>query len=97
MIEKLISLHGGRPARPRPTALLPPRSNGKTRGCYCSCCSSWWWAWGRPKHGELHINVSNKLEKLLHLVGRFIWICKFTPHKYLSTCACERRKSSWRN
>ena len=23
--------------RPRPTALLPPRSNGKTRGCYCSC------------------------------------------------------------
>jgi len=21
----------------RPTALLPPRSNGKTRGCYCSC------------------------------------------------------------
>jgi hypothetical protein len=27
----------GRPARPRPAALLPPRSNGKTRGCYCSC------------------------------------------------------------
>jgi len=25
------------PARPRPTALLPPRSNGKIRGCYCSC------------------------------------------------------------
>ena len=25
------------PARPRPTALLSPRSNGKTRGCYCSC------------------------------------------------------------
>jgi len=25
------------PARPRPTALLPLRSNGKTRGCYCSC------------------------------------------------------------
>ena len=24
-------------ARPRPTALLPPRSNDKTRGCYCSC------------------------------------------------------------
>jgi len=24
-------------ARPRPTALLPPRSNGKTRSCYCSC------------------------------------------------------------
>jgi len=24
-------------AWPRPTALLPPRSNGKTRGCYCTC------------------------------------------------------------
>ena len=24
-------------ARPRPTALRSPRSNGKTRGCYCSC------------------------------------------------------------
>jgi len=24
-------------ARPRPTALLSPRSEGKTRGCYCSC------------------------------------------------------------
>jgi hypothetical protein len=23
--------------RPRPTALLSPRFNGKTRGCYCSC------------------------------------------------------------
>jgi len=23
--------------RPRPTTLLPPRSNRKTRGCYCSC------------------------------------------------------------
>jgi hypothetical protein len=29
------------PAPPRPTALLPPRSNGNTRGCYCSC-----WALG---------------------------------------------------
>ena len=25
-------------ARPRPTARLSPRSNGKTRGCYCSFC-----------------------------------------------------------
>jgi len=38
------------------TALLPPRSNGKTKGCSCSCCSSWWWAWGCPKHVELYIN-----------------------------------------
>jgi hypothetical protein len=36
--------------------------------------SSWLWAWGRPKHVELYINVGNKLEKFLHLVGRFIWI-----------------------
>jgi hypothetical protein len=27
------------PARPRPTALLPPRSTGKTRDCSCN-----WWA-----------------------------------------------------
>jgi hypothetical protein len=27
----------GIPARPQPTALLPPRSNGKTKGCYCGC------------------------------------------------------------
>jgi hypothetical protein len=26
-----------RPARPRPTALLPPRSSGKSKGCYCIC------------------------------------------------------------
>ena len=25
------------PARPQPTALLSPLSNGKTRCCYCSC------------------------------------------------------------
>jgi len=24
-------------ARPRPTALLPARSNGENKGCYCSC------------------------------------------------------------
>jgi len=28
---------GCQPERPRPTALLPPRSNGKTRHCYCCC------------------------------------------------------------
>jgi len=59
----------GQPARPRPTALLPPRSNGKTRDCYCSC-----WA---PDDGREDARntlsctqtPSNKLEKLLHLVG----------------------------
>ena len=30
----------GRPDRPRPTALLSPRCEGKTRGCYCSCWAS---------------------------------------------------------
>jgi hypothetical protein len=61
-------------ARPRPTALLPPCSNGKTRGCYCSC-------WAPDDGHEDTQNVlscmwtsSNKLEKLLHLVGWFIWI-----------------------
>ena len=28
----------------------------KTRGCYCSCCSSWWWPWGCLKHVELYLN-----------------------------------------
>jgi hypothetical protein len=30
----------GQSARPRPTALLSSSSDGKTRGYYCSCCSS---------------------------------------------------------
>ena len=47
-------------AWPRPTALLSPCSNGKTRGCYCSCCSSWWCALGNPKHVELYINVKSQ-------------------------------------
>jgi hypothetical protein len=29
----------GRSGYSRPTALLSPRSNGKTRGCYCICSS----------------------------------------------------------
>jgi len=32
-----FKLWNSQPARPRPTALLSPRSNGKTRCCYCSC------------------------------------------------------------
>ena len=40
-----------RPVRPRPTALLSPRSYGKTTGCYCSC-----WA---PDDG--HENARNML------------------------------------
>jgi hypothetical protein len=59
---------------PQPTALLSPRSNGKTRGCYYSC-----WA---PDDGRDDARymlrctyaLSNKLEKLLHSVGWFIWI-----------------------
>jgi hypothetical protein len=56
-------------ARPRPTALLPPRSNGKTRGCYCSC---WVPDDGRKDARNMFSRTqtsSNKLEKLLHLVG----------------------------
>ena len=33
--------------------------------------SSWWWAWGRPKHVELYITSSNKLERSLPLVCWF--------------------------
>jgi hypothetical protein len=69
---------GSQPARPRQTALLLPRSNGKTRGCYNSC-----WA---PEDGREDTRKifsctqtsSNTLEKLLHLVGWFIgivWWC----------------------
>jgi hypothetical protein len=31
--------------------------------------SSWWWAWRRPKHVERNKTSSNKIVKLLHLVG----------------------------
>jgi len=62
----------GRLARPRPTALLPPRSNGKTRGFYCSC-----WAHDDGREDAQNMlnhtqTSSNKLEKLLHIVGWFI-------------------------
>ena len=58
----------------RPTALLHPRSNGKTRGCYCSC-----WAPDDGREDARNMlsctrTSSNKFEKLLHLVGWFIWI-----------------------
>jgi hypothetical protein len=54
--------------------LLPPRSNGKTRGCYCSC-----WAPDDGREDARNMlgrtqTSSNKLEELLHLVGWFIWI-----------------------
>ena len=35
-VVKAVLLVVAGPAGPRPTALLSPRSNGKTRGCYCS-------------------------------------------------------------
>jgi len=58
---------------PRPTALLSPRSEGKTRGCYCSC-----WA---PDHGRedarnmlsCKLTSSDELENLMQVVGWFIW------------------------
>jgi len=33
--QELNNCSSSRPARPRATALLSPRSEGKTRGCYC--------------------------------------------------------------
>jgi hypothetical protein len=61
--------------RARPTALLPPRSNSKTRSCYCSC-----WAPDNGRENVRHLfsctqTSSNKLEKLLHLVGWFFFNC----------------------
>jgi len=59
--------------RPQITSLLPPRSNGKTRGCYCSWVSDD----GREDARNMlscTYTSSNKLEKLLHLVDWFIWI-----------------------
>ena len=62
----------GRPARTGKQ--LPPRSNGKPRGCHCS-------RWAPDDRREDARNMlsckktsSNKLEKFLHLVGWFIWI-----------------------
>jgi len=53
------------------------RQDGKTRGCYCSC-------WGPDDGREDAQNMlsctqmsSNKFEKLLHLVGWFIWIASW--------------------
>jgi hypothetical protein len=44
--------------RPRPTALLLPRSNGKPEAATAVVgCSSWWWARGCPKHVELYLNA----------------------------------------
>ena len=72
----------GRPARPRPT----PRSNGKIRGCNCSC-----WAPDDGREDARNMlsctyewTSSNKLEKLLHLVGWFIWKEKSTEYSFPS-------------
>jgi len=45
------------PAPPRPTAPLPRCSNGKNQRLLLRSLRSRWWAWGHPKHDELHINV----------------------------------------
>jgi hypothetical protein len=44
-----------RPARPRPTALLPPRSYGNQR-LLLQLIGSWWCARWCPKHVELYLN-----------------------------------------
>jgi hypothetical protein len=49
-------------------SLLPPHSKVKPE-VVNAIASSWWWAWGRPKHVERHKTSSNKLVELLHLVG----------------------------
>jgi hypothetical protein len=64
----------GRPARPRPTALLPPRSNGKPEAATVVVVAP-----DDEREDDRNMlsctcTSSNKLEKLLHLVGWFIWI-----------------------
>ena len=71
MIEVLLVLVGsaGRSARPRPTILLSPTSDGKPEAATAVVVA--------PDDGhEVALNMlscikttSNKLEKLLHLVG----------------------------
>jgi hypothetical protein len=53
VVTVVLCSWSGRPARPRPTALLPPSSNSKTRGCYCSC-----WA-----HDDGHEDARNMLSR----------------------------------
>ena len=59
---------GRRLARQRLTALLAPRYKAKPETVN-AVVSSLWWARRRPKHVEWHKTSSNKLVKLLHLVG----------------------------
>jgi hypothetical protein len=61
----------GRPVRPRPTALLPPRSNGKTRGCYCSCWAPDDWREDARNILSRTLTSSNKLASSWLIY----WIC----------------------
>jgi len=54
---------------PQPTTLLPSTLKSLKPEAVNAVVSSWWWAWRRPKHVERHKTSSNKLVKLLHLVG----------------------------
>jgi hypothetical protein len=60
------------------TARPSPRYEGKTRGCYCSCCSSWWWAWGCPNHVELYFNAQSwtwEVAASCWLIQLKVWWC----------------------
>ena len=52
-------------------------------------------AWRRPKHIERNKTSSNRLIKLLHLVGWFIWIVWWCTD--LPTSNCFKYFSSWIN
>ena len=87
----------------RLTTLLPPRSKVKPEAVN-AVASSWWWSWRRPKHVERHKTSSNKLVKLLHLVGWFIWrksgfcVCTITFQSQSTKLAFHRREwlQSWK-
>jgi len=63
----------GRPARPRPTALLPPRSDGKPEAA-TAVVELLMMGMRIPKTcWAVFRRQCNKLEVLLHLVGWFSW------------------------
>jgi len=50
-----------------------PSMNAKPEAA-SAVLGSWWWTVCRPKHVELHINMKENVDALLHLVGFSLWV-----------------------
>jgi hypothetical protein len=75
VIAVLLVVVGPVETRPRPTALLSPRSKGKTKGCYCSC---WTLDDGRENARNMLSctqTSSKKLEKIVASSWLIYWNC----------------------